>query len=177
MCETSPRRSLLTSVRILATAAGCALALAACSGPHRGAEGDAPEAPPQAACENHESESGAAQAASESLESKWGAAVSSVRLSAGGYMIDFRYKVLDPEKAAPLAGREAKAYLIDEKTGGRFLVPATPKVGSMRQTPRQLVAGKIYFVFFANPGRFIKAGDKVTVVIGEYRAENIPVEA
>ncbi|HAK95427.1 MAG TPA: hypothetical protein DCM87_10575 [Planctomycetes bacterium] len=166
-----------TSVRTLAVAAGCALALAACSGPRRGIEGDAPKALGQAASERLESASGAAHAASESIESTWGAAVSSVRLSAGGYMIDFRYKVLDPEKAAPLAGRETRAYLIDEKTGGKFLVPATPKVGAMRQTPRQLAAGKIYFVFFANPGKSIKAGDRVTVVIGEYRAENLLVEA
>jgi hypothetical protein len=121
-------------------------------------------------------ETAPATTAPESLESKWGAAVSSTRLSAGGYMIDFRYKVLDPVKAAPLAKRENKAYLIDQATGAKFLVPTTPKVGALRQNPRQLEAGKIYFMFFANPGNYLKAGSKVTVVIGDYRVENLVVE-
>lgn len=102
--------------------------------------------------------------------------VESLRLSANGYMIDFRYKVLDPEKAAALASREQKPYLIDEASGARFLVPHTPKVGSLRQTGQQLVAGKTYWMLFSNPGKFVKSGNIVTVVIGDFRAEKLKVE-
>jgi hypothetical protein len=91
-------------------------------------------------------------------------------------MLDFRYRVLDPEKAAPLFDRAVKPYLIDEATGSTLLVPAPPKVGPLRQTTRAPTAGRIYFMMFANPGKFIQAGQKVTVVIGEFRAEHLTVE-
>jgi hypothetical protein len=31
-------------------------------------------------------------------------------------------------------------------------------------------------MFFANPGRAVRAGDRVTVVIGDFRAEHLIVE-
>jgi hypothetical protein len=90
-------------------------------------------------------------------------------------MLDFRYRVLDAEKAAPLFDRKQKAYLIDQATGAKFLVPESPKVGAMRTTrpPKQ---DKNYFIIFVNPGRYVKQGNKVTVVIGDFRAENLIVE-
>lgn len=109
-------------------------------------------------------------------ETKWGIQVSSLRLTAGGNMIDFRYKVLDPKKAAPLGDRENKAYLIDQATGAKFLVPTTPKIGPLRQKAQNLTAGQSAFVIFVNPGKYVKAGDKVTVVIGDFRVENLVIE-
>jgi hypothetical protein len=38
------------------------------------------------------------------------------------------------------------------------------------------VEQRTYFALFANPGRQIEAGDKVTVVIGDFRAEDLIVE-
>ena len=114
--------------------------------------------------------------ASASLEAQWGIQIESLRLSAGGHMIDFRYRVLDPEKAAALAKRENKPCLIDEATGATFVVPRTPKIGPLRQTAQRLTAGKVYWMFFSNPGKFIKLGAKVTVVIGDFRAEHLEVQ-
>ena len=62
--------------------------------------------------------------------------------------------------------------LIDEATKARFQVPTTPKVGSLRQTTRQPEAGKVYFMFFANPGKNIKAGSRAIAVLGKFRANN-----
>ena len=36
--------------------------------------------------------------------------------------------------------------------------------------------GKIYWMFFGNAGYLVKAGDIVTVVIGEFMVENLVVE-
>jgi hypothetical protein len=36
--------------------------------------------------------------------------------------------------------------------------------------------GRIYGALFANPGRFVHAGDRVTVVMGEFRAEHLVVQ-
>lgn len=109
------------------------------------------------------------------IEERWGIRIIALRLSAGGNMLDFRYRLTDPEKARPLFDRRIKPYLIDDMSGARLLVPNAPKLGAMRQTPRNPVAGKDYFVLFANPG-IVKAGSKVTVVIGDFRAENLTVE-
>ena len=55
-------------------------------------------------------------------------------------------------------------------------VPNTPKIGPLRQTATQMEAGKVYFMLFANSGRLVKAGSRVTVAIGDFRAENLTVE-
>ena len=109
-------------------------------------------------------------------ENKWGIKVESMRLSSAGYMLDFRYRILDPQKAAPLLSRQVKPYLVDQESGSKLIVPAPPKVGSLRQKSYQPIPGKIYFVLFSNPGRLVKPGNKVTVVIGDFRAEDLIVE-
>lgn len=90
-------------------------------------------------------------------------------------MLDFRYRVLDPEKAMPLFDRKIKPYLVDEATGAMFVVPEPPKVGALRTT-RKPVPDRNYFIMFANPGKFVKPGNKVTIVIGDFRAENLIVQ-
>lgn len=109
------------------------------------------------------------------IEERWGVKVLSIRHSAGGYMLDFRYRVLDPEKALPLFDRKIKPHLVDEATGAVFAVPEPPKVGALRST-RKPQPGKNYFVMFANPGGYVKKNSKVSVVIGDFRAENLVVQ-
>jgi hypothetical protein len=50
------------------------------------------------------------------------------------------------------------------------------KLGSFRQTTLRPEAGRTYFVMFANPGRFVKKGSKLTVVIGDFQAQNLVVQ-
>ncbi len=111
-----------------------------------------------------------------SIEEKWGIRVLNIRQSANGYMLDFRYRVLDPDKASHLFNRKEKPYLIDQESGARFMVPSSPKIGPLRQTSLKPIANRNYFILFANPGKYVKVGNKVTVVIGEFRAENLVVE-
>jgi len=109
-------------------------------------------------------------------EARLGVEVIGLREASGGYMLDFRYKLLDAAKAAPLFDRETIPYLIHERSGAQFAIPAPAKVGPLRQMPRQPVAGKQYFIFFANPGKYVKQGDAVTVVVGDLRFEHVIVE-
>ena len=67
------------------------------------------------------------------LEANWGVRVESIRLTAAGHMVDFRYRVIDPEKAATLTKRGREAFLVDEATGTKLPVPVT-KVGQLRGT-------------------------------------------
>jgi hypothetical protein len=105
---------------------------------------------------------------------KWGIEVFGVHLTAAGYMLQFDYKVLDAKKAEALFDRRIKPYLLDTKTGAKFLVPAPEKVGQLRNvnTPE---AGRTYWVLFANPAKMIKAGTQVDVVIGDFRAAGLTV--
>ncbi len=109
------------------------------------------------------------------LEEKWGIQIQTTRMSAAGFIIDFRYRVIDSEKAAPLFNRQTKPYLIDQASGKKLAVPNPPKIGPLR-TSNKPQANRIYFILFSNPGGFVKSGNRVTVVIGDFKADNLVVE-
>lgn len=118
--------------------------------------------------------SNAETARDRAMERLFGVQLKGVRLASAGYMLDFRYHVTDAEKAKPLFDRRNPAILIDQETGAKMMVPVPPKTGALRST-RPPKAGRTYFMFFANPGQFVKAGQKVTVTIGEFKAEGLVV--
>lgn len=110
------------------------------------------------------------------LEKQWGIKLLGIRTSAAGNMLDFRYRIMDVDKAQPLVDQKAQPYLINQRNGGRMSIPSSPTVGSLRQTSIKPLAERSYFALFANPGKQIKTGDKVTVVIGDFKAEDLIVE-
>ena len=113
-----------------------------------------------------------------SMEHKWGVKIEGIRLSVGGFMIDFRYKILDAKKALPLLDPKIKPYLVNEATGVKLTVPAPPKIGALRQTSKNgpPKEGRSYFMIFSNTNQYVKAGDKVAVVVGDFKADNILVQ-
>jgi hypothetical protein len=117
----------------------------------------------------------AVESAERPLEERWGIRILGMKLTAGGFMLDFRFLVEDAVKAASLFSGSTVPYLLDPVTGAEFMIPSPPKVGRLRTT-RSPENGRVYWMFFANPGRFIGRGDRVTVVAGEFRAENLTVE-
>ncbi len=110
-----------------------------------------------------------------SLRDKWGVELLGIQTTATGYMLDFRYRVVDAEKAAPLLDRRIKPYIVVEKDEARLHVPVTNKLGALRQTTKDVKVNRNYFVLFSNPSRHVKSGDKVTVVIGDFVAKNLSV--
>jgi len=108
--------------------------------------------------------------------SDWGIEPVAVRTSAAGYLLDFRYRVVDAEKAVPLLKRDARSELIVEKNGAKLYVPTAPRVGPLRQSSAKVYPDRNYFVLFANPGKLVNPGDKVTIMIGEFKAEHLIVE-
>lgn len=114
-------------------------------------------------------------AAMSALEETWGVRVIGIRLSAAGHILDFRYRVIDAEKAAPIMNRRLQPQLIIEQTGVKLSVPVGPTVGPMRQAPKFPQAGRNYFMLFSNPGHAAKPGDRVTVQIGDFRAEHLTI--
>ena len=116
----------------------------------------------------------AKQTVTKSENEQWGIAITRLHLSANGYMVDFRYRVLDPVKAKELFVRKNKPYLIDQKSGRVLSVPNIGKVGPLR-TSNAPKKGKIYWMFFENIAGVIQSGSRVSVVIGEFRADNLVV--
>lgn len=180
----SIRRSFPTAVPglpRLAAIAGLAVALAplgGCSTATTQAEQQAEKAvaavpPPVAATA---SAPPAPPAATASPEERWGIQVDGIKLSAAGYMLDFRYRVLDAEKASSVLNRRVKPYLVVDASGAKLMVPNTPKLGLLRQVASGASPDRTHFMLFANPGKAVQSGSKVTLVMGEMKVEDIAVE-
>jgi hypothetical protein len=108
------------------------------------------------------------------IAQKWGIQIESMRLASGGYMLEFRYRVLDASKAQPLFNRGTRPKLHDDASAFESVVPNPPTTGSLRSS-NDAKPGRTYFMFFANPGRFVHPGNSVTVTIGEFSVSGIPV--
>jgi len=105
----------------------------------------------------------------------WGVDSLAVKWTESGEVVRFTYRVLDADKAKTLNDKKAEPFLIDPKAQVKLVVPSLEKVGQLRQssTPQ---AGKSYWMAFSNKGRLVKRGDRVSVVIGGFRADGLVVD-
>ena len=109
------------------------------------------------------------------MKREWGIEIMYVRQTAAGYMLEFRYKVVDAEKAKALFERQIKPMLTHTETGARLIVPTPAKTGALRNSnpPKD---GHTYWMFFANPGKLVEPGQHVKIEIGDFVAENLEVQ-
>ena len=105
----------------------------------------------------------------------WGIDSPTVKLTESGELVRFSWRVLDPDKAQVLNDKRLEPSLVDPQAGVSLVVPTVDKIGPLRQrTPPE--EGKSYWMAFSNKGRKVKRGDRVNVVIGEFRGEGLAVE-
>jgi hypothetical protein len=109
-------------------------------------------------------------------EGVWGIDSLNVKWTESGEMVRFSWRVLDPQKAAPLNDKKHEPALQDPQAGVSLVVPQMEKVGQLRQASQNIEAGKSYWMAFSNVGRRVKRGDRVNVVIGNFRAQGLVVE-
>ncbi len=105
----------------------------------------------------------------------WGIDVVGIRRVASGLMLRFDYRVGDPARAAALNDKKTRPYVVDEATGTALAVPALENVGELRQVA-PFEPERIYFIIFGNPGGLVKRGGRVTLVVGDLRAEGLQVD-
>jgi hypothetical protein len=107
-----------------------------------------------------------------------GVDIRGLHLSAHGTILDLRYRVRDKDKAAPLLDSKKKVYLIDLARHARLGVPESPVIGGMRQTSRNHVVytDRDYFILFVNPGRAVRAGDRVQLAVDGRNIAELTVE-
>lgn len=172
--DPSDRARLAQVVAGLVMAAVC---LGAFTAPPALANEDEPPGPPDtpAATTSAMEDGESAEGEETNPNAEWGIEITSVRLTANDHMIDFRYRVLDADKAKELFVRQNKPRMVHDETGLVLSVPETAKVGPLRNSnmPKE---GKIYWMFFGNAGKLVKPGDTVSVTIGEFEVDDIVVE-
>jgi hypothetical protein len=105
----------------------------------------------------------------------WGVDSLSVKSVESGQIVRFAYRVLDPAKAKMLNDKKNEPYLECPRARVKLVIPQMPKVGKLRQTntPEE---GKSYWMGFSNKGGFVRKGDRVNVVIGQFRADGLIVD-
>ena len=103
---------------------------------------------------------------------RWGIEPLSLCHTLGGSALDFRYRVVDDKKAAPLFGDKLEPYLLAEKMA--LVMPDDERLGALRASLlNPPVTGKIYDVFFANGE--LPRGSRVTVVLGACKLDGVQV--
>jgi len=105
----------------------------------------------------------------------WGVDIVGVKPVSSGYMLAFRYRILDPEKAKMLNDMKSKAYIIDEASGIRLAVPAMENIGELRSGSAP-IANRTYFMIFGNPGKVVKSGSLISVVAGNFQVNGLVVD-
>jgi hypothetical protein len=105
----------------------------------------------------------------------WGVDNITLKATASGSVIRFSYLVVDANKAQVLNDKKQEPYLLVQKTGAKLEVPATEKVGKLRQvaTPEN---GREYWMVFQNSSHMVQPGDRVNIVIGTFHADGLVVE-
>ena len=104
----------------------------------------------------------------------WGIDSLTVKWAESGELVRFTWRVVDPDRARLLNDKKNEPTLEDPRAGVSLVVPVLEKVGQLRQTAAP-ETGRSYWVAFSNAGRRVKQGDRVNVVIGAFRADNLVV--
>jgi hypothetical protein len=101
------------------------------------------------------------------FEEKWGIHISHIAVVADGGLIDFRFQVIDPDKASPVMEVETRPHLYVESTG--------QEVSSLYHIMHNhaIQAGESHYLIFNNENGAIRSGTSVSVVLGDMRLEHI----
>jgi hypothetical protein len=93
-----------------------------------------------------------------------------VHVTGGGGLLDVRYEVVDPGRAADLHDAATPPAVVDERTGAPIeglLMGHAP-----HSRPK---AGVTSVLIFVNPGNMVRRGDRVSLVLGGARLEHVVV--
>ena len=96
------------------------------------------------------------------LEERYGIRITLIGITAGGGMIDFRYKVIDADKATKWIKDAALMPHFENETSGVML----NHPGGMAHSPT-LLPGRVYYMLYGNSGGALQPGDAVAVKFGD----------
>lgn len=106
------------------------------------------------------------------MAARYGIDVTLVAITAAGGLIDFRYQVVDPDKANEVI-HNLDLY-------PKLIVEDTEEMLALRSLPhshnRVLELGGTYFFLLPNAHNAVHAGSSLTLVIGDARLEHVVVQ-
>jgi hypothetical protein len=105
------------------------------------------------------------------LTEQSGVRIQHVSVSGGGGLVDLRFQVVDPDKAAAVHDLATPAAVVDESTG---LVVNALLMGHSHTAPFK--PGVTYYLVFENPGNLVHRGSDVSVLLGNAQVEHVVVE-
>ena len=104
------------------------------------------------------------------IEDQYGIRISMLAVTAGGGVVDFRFQVVDPEKAnfymhGPF--EDLPVLLVEDS--GTLIKP--------REHTHHVnyEFGRTYYTIYRNPGGVVKAGSSITIILGDLRLSNVIV--
>ena len=103
------------------------------------------------------------------IEAKYGIRPVLVALTDATGLIDFRFQVLDPDKAGVMHGSFDTLPHFISANGQEIRLSKLP-------SHHNFLVGRTYYMLFANANNAVKPGEKVTLVMGDIRVENIPIQ-
>lgn len=105
------------------------------------------------------------------IEAQYGIRVTLIGVTAGGGLIDFRYKVLDVDKAAALmADHETMPLLVAEDSEIVLTAPEHMRHDTNYKQDR------VYFMLYTNRQNALKPGTPVSLVVGDARLEHLTAQ-
>ena len=107
------------------------------------------------------------------LESQYGIRVSLIAVTAAGGIVDFRYKVVDPQKAAILMTGPGSTPILTAVDTGYTLSPT--KMGR-HHGQMTMKRGAVPFTFYPNVRSAVKPGSLVSVSFGDVKVEPIAAQ-
>jgi hypothetical protein len=105
---------------------------------------------------------------SPAVETKWGVRVSQVAVTADGGLVDFRFIILDPDKASEMLSNVDNLPVLRVDSSGT-LVNSTAQMGGHPS----LRAGQTYFLLYRNTGGSLHSGSSLSVLFGDLSINNV----
>lgn len=94
-----------------------------------------------------------------------------VALTGGGGLIDLRFQVIDPSKAAAVHDDATPPAIVDQASG---LVVNSLLMGHSHSGT--FTAGQTYYLVFENPGNLVQRGSMVSVLLGDAQVDDVVVK-
>ena len=102
------------------------------------------------------------------IEEMWGVRITQIGVTADGGLVDFRYMVLDPDKALAMLQNVTNLPVLVAEDSGALVNSA-----AMMAQKHNLAPGRTYFLLYRNTKGAIKPGGAVTVRFGDLLLEHV----
>ncbi len=115
---------------------------------------------------------GASLVSADGMAARYGIDIDLLAVTAAGGLVELRYQVVDPDKAASLVHDPDLSPALVAEASGKTLVMSTPP----HHHGSELHLGGTYFFLMANAESTLHKGDQVTLIIGEARMEHLEMQ-